>query len=157
MKKLILLLFIPLISLSSFGQGEVTQLMRIAKMDLEKFEVFALENNYKFKKFDDKESYRGLSMVRGTGDQTEYLTVYDKFFEFKYSSSYQAGKQKRLPNIYQELEKLGFKLVDMSNYSSSKSEVNSYRKQYKRGNKEFMTIHIMDDGVTIEMSYMVNY
>ena len=95
MKKLILLLFIPLISLSSFGQGEVTQLMRIAKMDLEKFEVFAIDNNYKFDNFDDDENVRGLSMVRGYGDQPEYLTVYEKLYTYKYASGYQGGNHKK--------------------------------------------------------------
>ncbi len=157
MKKLILLLFIPLISLSSFGQGEVTQLMRIAKMDLEKFEVFAIDNNYKFDNFDDDENVRGLSMVRGYGDQTEYLTVYEKFYTYKYASGYQGGKQKKLPTIYKELKKLGFKLFDTSNFTNSKTGMNSYLKEYKRGNKEFIRIFIFEDGIAIEMSYEVKY
>ena len=156
MKKLILLLFISLISFSSFGQAEVTQLMRIAEMDLEKFEIFAFENNYTFDELIDDKDAKGLSMVKGYGNETEYLTVYEKYYEYKYASGYQGGKQKRLPTIYKELKKLGFKLFNTSNFKS-RDGWKSYLKEYKRGAKELVNIFIFEDGVTIELSYKVYY
>ncbi len=125
-------------------------------MDLEKFEVFAFENNYKFEKFHDEENVRGLSMVRGYGKQTEYLTVYEKLYNYKYGSVYQGGKQKRLPTIYKELKKLGFKLFNTSNFKSSNESI-PYLKEYKRGAKELINVFIFEDGVTIEMSYKEYY
>ena len=54
MKKLILLLlFIPLVS---FGQISISDLIKVGKMDMESFEIYALEKGYRFEDLQNTDS-----------------------------------------------------------------------------------------------------
>jgi len=153
MKKLILLLFIPLVS---FGQGELAQLIRVAKMDIESFEIYALEKGYTLNEFVDEENFKGLEMQKGFGSTTEYLSVYSKWYNEKYKSVYQGEKQRRLPDIYGELKKMGFKLFDTESMTTDNG-ITSYVKEYKKGDRETISIYIFEGADTIEIAYAKHY
>jgi len=157
MKRLLVLLLIPIFSLSSFGQ-EIDQLIKIAKMDLESFEIYALENGYKFYKMDGES---GLSFVKVTEINpfrpetiTEYLSVNTAFIGGKYYSSYQGEEQEKLPNIYRELKKLGFEFAITRNRTDG--DIEFYIKDYSRGDSEEITVYIGSNGV-YEISYTKKY
>ena len=144
-----------LISFSSFGQRDVAQLIKVAKMDIEKFEMYALENGYSLDEFMDDEDVKGLSMSKGTGDSTEYLTVYSKFYKKRYQSGYQCKKEK-LIYIYRELKKMGFKLINSENETIEGR--GAYVKYYKRAEKEILNIYnINSKDNVIELEYGMLY
>ena len=153
MKKLLYILAL-LVCFSSFGQSYVAQLIKVAKMDMERFEIYALENGYSLEKFIDDDDIKGLSMVKGTGNNTEYLTSYSKFYKKRYQSGYQCNKEK-LIYIYRELEKLGFKLIKSENLNLKGTE--AYVKYYKRAQKEILNIYNINSPNVIELEYGILY
>ena len=147
MKKLILLLlFIPLVSL---GQISISDLIKVAKMDRESFEIYALENGYSYsnKKVEDEMEY--LGMDKGSGYNYKILTHYTKYGPFSYASNY-VGPQEGLVNIYKELKNLGFTLDDAK--ESFVSEKRYYLKSYIK-NDELVNIYIYTDGSDLSIHY----
>ena len=147
MKKLILiLLFIPLVAI---GQSiSVSNILKVAKMDRESFEIYAMDKGFVFNEFEEDENFKGLSMFKGEYGSEEYLTNYSKYFWYKQSVNYQTANTKRLSSIYKELKTLGFKLVD-SNGVENDSYGFQYVKNYERGTKEVLNINIKSDWVEI--------
>ena len=149
MKKLILLLlFIPLVS---FGQISISELIKVAKMDRESFEIYALENGYSYsnsnKKVEDEMEY--LRMDKGSGSNYKLLEHYTKFGSSSYASNY-TGPQEGLVNIYKELKNLGFTL-DVAK-ELFVSEERYYLKSYIK-NDELVDIYITTDGYDLSIYY----
>ena len=71
MKKLILLLlFVQSFSYSqdiSLGQISISELIKVAKMDRESFEIYALENGYSYNNKIVKDEMESLRMNKGSG------------------------------------------------------------------------------------------
>lgn len=153
MKKLLLLLFIPLFSFNSFGQ-KIDQLIKISK-DLESFEIYALENGYKFyRTIGAGFAFQKVTQINSFRPETktEYLTIDKSAFSDKYFTNYQGQGQEELPDIYRELKKLGFKLVNTRDAASSEDEIQWYVKEYSRGDNEEISVYITSNGV-----YELNY
>ena len=151
MKKLILLLlYIPLVAI---GQSiSVSNILKVAKMDRESFEIYAMDKGFVFNEFEEDEDFKGLRMFKGEYGSEEYLTNYSKYFFYKYSTNYQTRNTKRLSSIYKELKTLGFKLVDSKGLEND-SYGYQYVKNYERGTKEELDIYIKSDWV--EIGYQV--
>ena len=149
MKKLILLLlFIPLVAI---GQSiSVSNILKVAKMDRESFEIYAMDKGFVFHKVEEDEHIKGLTMFKG-GYGGEYLSNYSKFYLYKHSTNYQTSNTKRLSSIYKELKTLGFKLVDSKGLENN-SDGFQYEKNYQRGTKEGINIYIKSDWVEIAYS-----
>ena len=122
-----------LISLSSFGQLTLNEIIKVSKMDRESFEMYSLNNNFQFYEIDENEDFNRFTMVKGRVGNTEYLSHY--FYSSKIRSNYQFSIGK-LQDIYKELKAIGFKLVNSRN-----SEF-GYEKTYERSNKEEIYILI---------------
>jgi hypothetical protein len=148
MKKLILLLlFIPLVAI---GQNiSVSNILKVAKMDRESFEIYAMDRGFVFHKVEEDEDIKGLVMFRGDIGSEEYLSNHSKYFGYKSYSCYQTYNTKRLSSIYKELKTLGFKLVDSKGLEKD-SDGYQYVKNYKRGTKEMLDIYIKSDCVFID-------
>jgi len=154
MKRLLVLLLIPIFSLSSFGQ-EIDQLIKISK-DLETFEIYALENGYKFYKMDEiRLTFKKVTQINPFRPEikTEYLSVYTAGFVGKYHSTYDGVEQEKLPDIYRELKKLGFKLVNTRNISSDDDDIKWYVKEYSRGDTEEISVYIGSKNDVYELNY----
>ena len=149
MKKLILiLLFIPLVAI---GQNiSVSNILKVAKMDRESFEIYAMDKGFVFHKVEEDEHIKGLTMFKG-GYGGEYLSNYSKFYLYKHSTNYQTYNTKRLSSIYKELKTLGFKLVDSKGLENNSNGF-QYEKNYQRGTKEGINIYIKSDWVEIAYS-----
>ena len=150
MKKLILiLLFIPLVAI---GQSiSVSNILKVAKMDRESFEIYAMDKGFVFYEFTDDEDVKGLRMSRGEYESVEYLSNYSKFGWYKHSANYQTANTKRLSSIYKELKTLGFKLVDSKGLENDSNGM-QYAKNYERGTKEELNIYIKSYWVEIAYS-----
>ena len=141
-----------LISFASFGQNiYVSDLLKVAKMDRESFEIYTMDRGFVFNELQENENFKGLAMFRGDAGSEEYLTNYSKFYSYKYSTNYQTANPKRLSSIYKELKTLGFKLVDSKGLENHSNGF-QYEKNYERGTKEVLNIYIKSDWVEIGYS-----
>ena len=99
----------------SHSQISVSQLIRIDKMDMESFEIYAIEQGYTFNKVIDSELEEGLLFLKYdkyTGI-TRYLSKFSKWYSAKSHSSYNAhDNNSELSSIYRSLKELGFKLSE---------------------------------------------
>ena len=160
MKRLLVLLLIPLFSLSSFGQ-KIDQLIKISK-DLETFEIYALENGYEFHRMQAKSglSFQKVTIInhRSLETKTEYLSSIFTNDDDSSFITYQGQGQEELPDIYRELKKLGFKLVNTEAVELFKSvdivddDIDWYVKEYSRGDTEKISVYIASNG-----AYEINY
>ena len=137
MKKLILLLlFTPLVAI---GQSiSVSNILKVAKMDRESFEIYAMDKGFVFHKVEEDEDIKGLEMIKGGYGSYEYLSNYSKFYLYKHSTNYQTSNTKRLSSIYKELKTLGFKLVDSKGLEMIPM-VFSTRKIMKEEQRKYLT------------------
>ena len=147
MKKLILLLlFIPLVS---FGQISISDLIKVAKMDRESFEIYALENGYSYGKSTKDGIFESLEMKKGSGYNFKFLEHITKIESMPYKSTY-TGPQEGLVNIYKELKNLGF-TVDKTQeilYDDGSKYFKSYIK-----NDELVELYITADGDDFTIFY----
>ena len=153
MKKLILLLlFVQSFSYSqdiSLGQISISELIKVAKMDRESFEIYALENGYSYNNKIVKDEMESLRMNKGSGSNYKLLEHFTKFGPSSYASSY-FGPQEGLVNIYKELKNLGFTLDDAKELFIS--EERHYLKSYIKNDK-FVDIYISTDGYDLSIHY----
>ena len=154
MRKFIYTLFVSVfLSSVGFGQISMSQLIKVAKMDKETFEIYAMDRGFNFSNLDDHEGVKGLIMLKKSGAYNyELLTSYSKYFKFKYASNYQFSRtdKDRLLSIYKELKALGFKLGNSRVIDGDQDDEDVYRyeKNYERGD-ESINIYIKSDKVKI--------
>ena len=149
-KLLLLLLFIPLVS---FGQISISDIIKVGKMDLESFEIYALEKGFRHNKIDKTEdSFYGLEMKKSDGIRTEYLTNYQKYgISNRRAAIYQGPIQERLVSIYKELKSLGYEMHGMSESESNGKTY--FGKEYIKNGYETIYILISHDDLTVEINY----
>ena len=151
MKKLILLLlFIPLVS---FGQISISDLIKVGKMDMESFEIYALEKGYRFEDLQNKDSYKGLKMKKSNGSRTEFLTLY--LDHNIVNVKYKGPVQERLVSIYKELKSLGFKIDRTFEWNDEKIYVKEYSRSGPQNSwRDLLEINIYSDGIYCEIHYL---
>ncbi len=141
MKKLILLLlFIPLVS---FGQISISDLIKVAKMDRESFEIYALENGYRYWKPIKEDGYEGLLMEKDNRNEgLGHYSMLNKSLKSDYM-----GPQEGLVSIYKELKNLGFTLFETQ--EAVVGNFNRYSKIYKKDDEQ-VTITIINNDLSIQ-------
>ena len=99
----------------SYSQISVSQLIKMGKMDMESFEIYAIEQGYTFNKVIDSEVEEGLRFLKYdeyTGI-TRYISKYSKWYSAISNISYNAhDNNSELSKIYRDLKELGFKLEE---------------------------------------------
>ena len=102
-----------------FGQEiSLKELISIANMDSESFEIYVMNKGYEFnelKKRSDKEGItvrEGITMDSFKKNIMRYITWYSKFYDFKRASMYTTYSKSELINIYNELKSLNFELLE---------------------------------------------
>jgi hypothetical protein len=141
MKNLLLILLVFVCNIA-FSQTTITQLINVAKMDSESFEIYAMNKGYRFYEYLDKEDAQGISMFQGEYGTEKYLIKYLEFFGKKNSVNYQTANTNELSKLYIELDALGFKL----NWKGQRDE--NFVKEYTRGN-ESLNIFIKQNWLEI--------
>ena len=141
MKNLLLILLVFVCNIV-FSQTTITELINVAKMDSESFEIYAMNKGYSFNKFTDNEYIQGISMFQGEYGSEKYLTKYTNFFGEKNTSNYQTANTNELSKLYIELDTLGFKI----SWKGQRKE--NFVKEYTRGN-EFLNIYIKQNWLEI--------
>jgi hypothetical protein len=141
MKNLLLLLFVFVCNIV-FSQTTITELMNVAKMDSESFEIYAMNKGYKFYKYFNEEDAQGIYMFQGEYGSERYLIKYLEFFGKKNTSNYQTANTNELSKLYIELDTLGFKI----SWKGQRKE--NFVKEYTRGN-ESLIIYIKQNWLEI--------
>ena len=135
----LLFLFVFLTGIS-YSQITISELIKVAKMDTESFEIYAMDRGYKFDTAEDSQGTPVL--VYFLNDYSHRLTRYLKHFNFgvrEFGMEYQTNTTE-LNNIYKELNTLGFKMTEMEIKKHDADVV----KKYKRG-RELVTIFLKSD------------
>jgi len=117
--KFILFLFYITICFKSFSQLTLVELKNILKMDLNKFETYALNRGYNFDEVNEEEKVFGHSYRKGDGDLSKYLTLYDKFYEQNRTVTYQTSETKEYLSFKNEIERDGFQLTKTENFEGT--------------------------------------
>ena len=142
------LLFLSVfLSVSLFGQITVSELIKIAQMDRESFELYALNNGYEFHKAGETENQSKIIMVKGQKPKEVYLYHADRYFSKRYHSLYDTYNKKDLGLWYFQLEELGFILTNKEFVGST------YAKDYTRGKE---TISIYQKKENLEIAYSMD-
>ena len=153
--KSIISIFVLLFSFTVFGQISVGDLIKIAKMNSESFEIFMLENGYRFEASVDDEDVQGLRYFKSDGynGSDRSVTHYTKFYSDKFSADYMtAYTSEELLGVYKELKVLGFEL---SVRERSLGEVDRARTYLKISNstREEVLVLVYSDWISISYSY----
>ena len=140
------LLFLSVfLSVISHSQITVRDLIKVAKMDRESFEIYAMNNGYSYDEIKIGEDYNKLVYRKRNGSIQSFLSYYPIYLDRKYSSGCETNNGRLLSLWYEQLRGLGFK--------ESFEVVNdgAYNKGYIRNNngKEEITIFIEDDWLEI--------
>lgn len=101
------------------AQLTINDMKMILKMDLDKFETFALKRGYAFNKIIDDNNIYGLIFKKGHGRETRYMSLYSKYFEYGKATVYQITNKSEYLNLKKQIEENGFKLLNIENYDGS--------------------------------------
>ncbi|MGB1104378.1 MAG: hypothetical protein ACPG21_12225 [Crocinitomicaceae bacterium] len=152
--KSIISIFVLLFSFTVFGQISVGDLIKIAKMDSESFEIFILGKGYGFDASKDEEDVQGLRYFKwgGYNGSERYITHYTKFFNDKFHANYQTAYTSELLGVYKELKVLGFEL---SLTERNVGEFDLSKTYYKRSNStiEEVVVFVTSDWIEIGYGY----
>ena len=108
MKKLLFLLMFPVLC---FGQEiSLKELISIANMDSESFELYAMNKGYKLAEFISNEDTEGETMSYFKNGISRYVSRYSKYSGYNKASRYQFWEESELLDIYNELKSLNFTL-----------------------------------------------
>ena len=117
MRLLISFLFVW-IWLVSFSQMTFAEMKNIQKMDLNRFETYCLSNGYEFNSVTDDGIDIGLSYGKGSGLNTKYIYLYNKYRRVKKNVvEYQTGSITEYLSIKKELESTGFTQTEASTFN----------------------------------------
>ena len=138
------------VTIFSFGQMSLSEIIKVNKMDMDQFETYAISKGYEFHKFQKDENYNGQSYVKGTGKSTKYLTLYDSYFSYGTNVTYQTSSSTELLNIKNQLKSLGF------NFFNSGTSGESQYKEYKNSKYELSIYTIPPDEEDDAVKYEIN-
>lgn len=134
------LFFIVLFSCYANAQMSINEMKSILKMDLDKFETYALNKGYGFSNIKDDEDTYGITYVKGTASATKYITLYEKYFYKDKCVTYQTEIKSEYLLIKKQLIESGFKLFSEQNIEGS------IVKKYKNNTHEVTLINGLNRG-----------
>ena len=146
MKTTLLFLSVFLTTLS-YSQITISELIKVAKMDRDSFEIYALDKGYSYDKIEVTENQNRLVYYKKNGSLECYLKHYTKFYIKKHTSGQQTSNVDLLI-WYNQLKELGFEIKDTFEFAGA------YCKNYTKG-KAMVSIYIKKD--FIEMGYKEDF
>ena len=137
------LLFLSVfLSAICYSQITVSDLIKVAQMDRESFEIYAMSLDFKFNRIHEGLEINGLHMQRGN----TLLKHYTEYFGESNVATYVTDKEKDVLKWYQELKVLGFELMDTGKAEATEA----YKKEYLKMNEK-VVIYVDTDFV--QMTY----
>ena len=113
------LFFIVLFSYYANAQMSINEMKAILKMDLDKFETYALNKGYGFSNIKDDENTYGYTYIKVTESATKFITLYEKYFDEHKCLIYQTEIKSEYLLIKKQLIESGFKLFFEKNFKGS--------------------------------------
>lgn len=151
-------LLVAFLAITSFGQSfSMSELIRMSTMNVDNFDTYVTSKGYVFHKSIDepRRTYVGYAFNLDYDNSTasNFIKLYQKYYEYRYSISYQTIDKKEYTNIKNQLKALGFKLKDTSVFKSKDGTV-SNNFVYRKGKAE---IEIYSSYDSYEINYTVDY
>ena len=112
----------------AFGQISVSELIKVAKMDRQIFEIYAKKNG--FKTYDNIIDTEVNQLIMSKENFEHFLAHASKYYSDKYNSNFQTTNFKILSSLHEELSDLGFELTEeiktkemLEHYQSTNAEI----------------------------------
>lgn len=134
------------------AQLTINDIKMILKMDLDKFETFALNRGYVFNDIKENDNVYGLTFKKGHGKDTKYISLYPKYFRYSKTFTYQISNKSEFLNLKKQIEENGFKLLNMENFEGALFKYytnNSYKITLVTANKNGLEV--------FELTMKLNY
>lgn len=101
------------------AQLTINDMKAILKMDLDKFETYAYNLGYEYKGFHKTERVYGITFKKGYGQDTKYISLYEKYFNDGKNLTYQLSNKNEYLNLKKQIELLNFRLVRTFDFEDS--------------------------------------
>jgi hypothetical protein len=165
--KTTLILFSILFNWSySFGQSfSLPELINMSKMDVDSFDTYVTSKQFVFLRDKNDDNVTGVTYAlnpsnSGDGRANKYITLYSKYFEYKYEITYQSTistSKIEYSKLKSQIKSLGFNLIK-SEVVPDRYGVNDgigFNKfEYRKGKSE---ISLFNTTTGFEINYLVNY
>jgi len=144
---------------TSLGQTfTLSELIKMSKMDVDNFDTYVTAKGFVFSKEDIDDNYQGVEYAfeLNRTDRTKalkFLTLYQRFYFYKYAIAYQTIYKKEYLAIKNQIKALGFKLEE-SNFHTNDEGITSNHFVYKKGKAR---ISIYASSTDFEINYQVDY
>jgi hypothetical protein len=106
-------------SITANAQITLTEMFSMLKMNSDNFETYVLKKGYEFSNIKDDDNVFGFTYVKGYEDETKYITLYEKYFEYGKHLTYQTSNKNEYLLIKKQLIELRFKLFESFNFEGS--------------------------------------
>ncbi len=143
---------------TSIGQSfTLPELIKMSKMDTESFDTYVTTKDFVYSSSDKDDNYSGVTYAFEVSKiditkASKFITLYQSFFDKKYSISYQTSNKKEYLNIKNQVKVLGFKLVNSEIFN--KDEITSNHFEYRKGKAK---IDLYATPTFFEIGYYVSY
>ena len=87
-------------------------MMNLIKMNFDQFEDYTLKNNWVFHKINNSKEVNGVCYVRKSISDTEFLTLYTKYFNEDKHITYQLYDKNSYISLKNQIKLNGFKLLN---------------------------------------------
>lgn len=144
---------------TSLGQTfTLPELIKMSKMDVDNFDTYVTAKGFVFSNEDVGDNHQGVEYAFNLDrtDRTKalkFLTLYQRYYFFKYAISYQTINKKEYLAIKNQIKALGFKLEE-SNFHKRDEDTTSNHFVYKKGKAR---ISIFASSKDFEINYQVDY
>ena len=107
----------------------VSEIMRVYKMDTDRFETYSLGKGYEFFELLKDDGNNGFRYTKGEGKNAKYIGLFSNLFDLGAAVSYQSSNTQEFIGIKNELKKYNFKLyeTDVLDQLNTLSKLVSYR------------------------------
>ncbi len=101
------------LSLCTYGQLTISEMMSVYKMNLDQFETFSLKKGYTFHRIetDENKNITAVSYRKGTGFDTKYMRMYTVISNLGLTVDTQTSDEKDILRLKNSLVEQGFKLT----------------------------------------------
>lgn len=100
----------------SYSQMSLTDFYRIYNMDFDQFETYAISKGYEFLEIKNDEHRNGHTYTKGSGLNTKFLTLCNRYFEEGIHIAYQTSNSKEYLNIKNEMKNAGYFLYSENTF-----------------------------------------